>query len=229
MTKRVSANEAIGMKFNRLTVAALWRRSKNYTAIFNCRCECGGTTHATLQDLRNGRTVSCGCYRKERIGGLNRRHSKSGTKIYNTYRRMIARCYDSAGEQYARYGGRGIKVCERWRVAFDNFFKDMGEPPSQKHSIDRINTHGDYEPTNCRWALPIVQVRNRTNTKRCELNGVTSPLGEWCDKFSVPYRRVALRMRRGWTLADALTRPAREPGYCHRGHKMAGDVLNGSG
>lgn len=208
MTARISAEKAIGMKFGRLTIESIWKRNKNYTAQFNCRCECGGTTHASLQALRQGRTYSCGCGKTERIGALRRRHSLTGTKVYTTWSRMFARCENPKTLNYPKYGGRGIRVCERWHT-FENFLEDMGKPPSDQHSLDRIDNNGNYEPDNCRWATTKEQIRNRSITRLFDLNGESRPLGEWCERHGANYELVRLRIKRGWSLLDALTKEKR--------------------
>lgn len=85
--------------------------------------------------------------------------------LYNIWRTMIKRCHNPQDKDYAKYGGRGIKVCDRWRYSLDNFVEDMNPRPSLKHSIDRINNDGNYEPNNCRWATILEQAYNKRMLK----------------------------------------------------------------
>ncbi len=107
---------------------------------------------------------------------------------------------------WASYGGRGIKVCERWRV-FENFLADMGERPSVNHSIDRIDTNGNYEPNNCRWATRSQQAQNRRDTYRITLDGVTRPVTEWSAMYGVNDEAIKKRIRKGWDVETAVKKP----------------------
>lgn len=89
------------------------------------------------------------------------RHGKSGIPEYHIWVSMNQRCYNVNSQVYEHYGKRGIEVCEGWQSSFEKFFRDMGERPSDKHTIDRINNDGDYEPNNCRWALQVQQINNQ--------------------------------------------------------------------
>ena len=88
-------------------------------------------------------------------------HNMSRSKIYNRWKGMKSRCNNPNHTHYNHYGARGIKVCDRWATSFDNFYKDMGEPPTEKHQIDRIDNDGNYEPNNCRWVTPTQNMNNQ--------------------------------------------------------------------
>jgi hypothetical protein len=107
--------------------------------------------------LTSGRSTSCGCYSAE----LATRHGLHGTSEYRAYYNMIKRCEYKSDVAYADYGGRGIRVCSEWRRSFEQFYEDMGPKPSPEHSIDRIEVNDNYEPANCRWAIPEIQERNK--------------------------------------------------------------------
>ncbi len=97
-------------------------------------------------------------------------HGMSHSPEYNSFNAMRQRCYYSRHKDFANYGGRGIRVCDRWRHSFENFLADMGRKPSINHSVDRIDPNGDYTPENTRWANTFTQARNRKNTIRVVLD-----------------------------------------------------------
>jgi hypothetical protein len=123
---------------------------------------------------------------------------------------MRARCNNPTTRHYDRYGGRGIKVCDRWQT-FKNFLADMGERPPGK-SLDRIDNDGDYEPGNCRWATRIEQRRNRGDVKKVTLNGITLPMIDWAERLGITWSTVLARLRRGATPERALAPVKVAPG-----------------
>ncbi len=125
---------------------------------------------------------------------------------------MIARCNKPSKQSYHRYGGRGIKVCDRWlgRDGLANFIADMGPRPSPKHSVDRIKNDGNYEPGNCRWATQKEQQRNRCNNRLVTAYGVTKTLIEWSEEFGVPYFTIWYRLSFGWPTEKAVSAPPRK-------------------
>jgi hypothetical protein len=120
----------------------------------------------------------------------------SETLQYKRWSSMVERCCNPNHYAYAGYGGRGIAVCERWRV-FDAFQADMGYPPSKDHSLDRIDNDGNYEPGNCRWAHRKEQMRNRSNTIVVEYNGAKRSLSEWAEILDVSYNTLFGRYANG--------------------------------
>ncbi len=128
---------------------------------------------------------------------------------YGTWCKMRERCYDSNNIEFFRYGAKGITVCSRWRESFINFLSDMGEKPSPKHSIDRIDGTGNYEPENCRWVDAKTQQRNRLNNCRVTAFGETLTYSEWDERSGFNRNIVGQRIRKGWSPERAITEPMR--------------------
>lgn len=196
--------------FDRLTVIG-YVGSSNGRAVWLCECVCGRHIVAVGKDLRVGRTVSCGCKKSERSrawGLTHTRHGMTDTPEWRAWKGMLERCYLESCHSYPHYGGRGIVVCERWRNSFENFFEDIGRRPTTKHSLDRIDNDGNYEPSNCRWATASQQALNTRRTVMITYNGVTRPLIEWAKDFglhSETLRRRILKYK--WSVERALTTP----------------------
>ncbi len=153
----------VGQTFGRLTVLRKDAVLERGAATWVCQCTCGKIAIVRQLNLRNGNTRSCGCYQAETRRIANRKHGKSTTREYRTWDGIKKRCRDPKQHNYKYYGGRGIKVCDRWLHSFENFLEDMGPKPTpyRSYSIDRINPNGDYAPDNCRWATAAEQERNK--------------------------------------------------------------------
>lgn len=164
MSKR---KELIGKKFHRLTVVSFVEMRGKHS-YWLCKCDCGNEMITRRNSLMMNHTKSCGCFQKEKlIEGIIKRcttHGKRHSKEYNSWRAMVQRCNNPKQEKYLIYGARGISVCDRW-LKFENFYADMGDKPSPKHSIERINNEGNYEPSNCKWATPKEQMNNMRRNK----------------------------------------------------------------
>lgn len=177
---------------------------------WRCRCICGNITTVRHGGLRNGNTRSCGCLSKEVSSRISYKHGKSHTKEHNVWRKMIGRCSNPNVQKYHCYGGRGINVCERWTNSsgFVNFLSDMGERPSDKHSIDRIDNNGNYEPSNCKWVTN--QHRNKRTNRVLTLNGESKCMAEWSEITGIRGATILTRLKLGWSEEKAITTPARK-------------------
>lgn len=159
--------ELIGQRFGRLLVIGLTPSreiaSGERRRLCVVRCECGNEAEARPSNLRSGNTTSCGCMHAEMsaAGQCNFKHGGSATREYRAWMRMKERCYNPKSKRYEDWGGRGITVCDRWLEGFENFLADMGPRPSPRHSLDRKDNDGNYEPSNCRWATYSEQNLNR--------------------------------------------------------------------
>lgn len=197
-----------GQTFGRLTVlsfAGIRRRGKSY---WLCECACGAQTIAWGSNLRSGKTRSCGCLLKDYRSKKWRTHGKSNTREYKAWCDMLARCNNRQQRGWRYYGSRGIRVWKGWQ-SFENFLADMGPTPSYKHSIDRIDNDGDYEPCNCRWATKKEQANNCRSTHWIAFNGKTQPLQIWAEELGICPSMIRKRLKRGWSVERALTTPSR--------------------
>lgn len=152
-----------GARFGRLVLLLETRKVRRNGTIkaFECACDCGNTIVVDIYNLAYGHTRSCGCLQRERTSQAKRIHGASHTKPYYVWQSMIERCHNPADESYHQYGARGVSVHPAWRASFTNFVNDVGCKPDGAYSLDRIDTCGNYEPGNVRWATPTTQARNR--------------------------------------------------------------------
>jgi hypothetical protein len=198
-----------GMTFERLTV--IRRDPSVYGAgtksKWICQCICGSTVSVIGRDLVRRNTRSCGCLRAEIQRTLPRKHGLSKHPLYAKWAEMIRRCHAPQCHTFPSYGGRGIRVCSRWRESLQSFIDDMGLPPSRQHSIDRINNDGDYEPGNCRWATSSQQGRNTRANRTLTLDGEAHCISEWSEITGLQRSCIGSRLRRGWSVRRTLTTP----------------------
>lgn len=158
---KIDYEAMVGVRFGRLVVMSIGHGGK--AKMMNCACDCGNDASIAYSNLIRGNTKSCGCWRIE-YGSIRGKshfsHGKSSTRTYRAWISMRRRCSSSTHKDYQWYGARGITVCDRWLHSFENFLSDMGEVPTGQ-SLDRIDSNGNYEPGNCRWATNSQQQSNR--------------------------------------------------------------------
>jgi hypothetical protein len=195
-----------GNVYGRLRV--IHKDSSSSKAYWMCVCECGTYKSIAQNNLRAGKSTSCGCFMREQVSISRTSHGRSRDPIYEIFKGLLARCLNENHHAYNSYGGRGITVCDRWHRdtpnAFENFLEDMGERPSNKHSIDRINNDGDYSPGNCQWANSTAQANNRSSNRNLTYKGSTCTIAQWSLKLGVNAGTISVRKQRGWTDAQAL-------------------------
>lgn len=199
-----------GKKFGRLTAMSL-DRSRTRRRHWICLCDCGSEVVVCQCHLSRGHTTSCGCSKT--------RHGFTGTPEHEAWMGMIDRCTRQASKHFHNYGGRGIRVCDRWLESFENFYADMGPRPSPEHSIDRKDNDGPYSPENCRWATPAEQNRNTRSTLLFDFRGERLCLSEWSRRFGIPRNTLSHRLQRlGWPIEVALSTPVVRKGGRHVAH-----------
>lgn len=199
-----------GIRYGKLLVLSLVEIRKHQT-IWRCKCDCGKYHKAKGMNLASGSTKSCGCHKQGLlVAGLRLTHGhavKGITPEYRAWVNMKTRCTNRKCQMYYRYGGRGIKVCDRWLDSFVNFIEDMGKKPTKKHSLERKETDGNYDPSNCVWATQKAQSLNTSRNRFVSFNGRRMTISEFCDLRGFCRSAIHSRTRRGWTLARALKTP----------------------
>ena len=181
-----------------------------------CRCKCGSERSVEASHLRNGTSPQCkDCgYRRQTCDALGRSSYDWKPVIgysgeLSCYRNMLNRCFNPTATRYSTHGGRGITVCHRWRESFQAFLEDMGKRPSKRHSIERIDNDGNYDPGNCIWGTHREQSRNKRNSRYLTFNGQTKCLVDWADECGLKRTTLIQRLNAyGWSVERALTTPA---------------------
>lgn len=205
-------NDLTGRRFGRLTALEYGGR-KNGRTLWRCVCDCGEETITGYSNLLYGITKSCGCLGMEnriRTGHNNRKAAQLSFcknmrehPLYGLWSSILTRCYNANSISYRYYGGRGIRVCNRWlpdNLGFQHFIEDMGDRPSAEHSIDRIDVNGDYCPENCRWATMDLQANNRRGAVIVYYHGDRKPLTYICRLLGLNYNRVAHQIQKGFDI-----------------------------
>jgi hypothetical protein len=199
----MSVEDLTGQQFDRIVVVAYSHKHKKKHR-WLCRClDCGRVTAKTRYEIWK---YNCKCHQAEaaRANRLTHGHTQGKfSKTYSAWNNMRQRCENPANGHYGDYGGRGIRVCDRWQV-FEHFLEDMGECPDGL-TIERVNNAGNYEPGNCRWATVDEQARNKRNNRWLTLNGRTMCAKDWARELGIHYMTLITRMNRGWSDDECLT------------------------
>lgn len=209
---------SLGHEYGRLTVlAGPFKSDGRGPWMVSCRCECGADKIAQFKLIANGHVQSCGCLGPEKAAQRNRDRTKHGhatsaerpTPTYRSWCSIKTRCLNPNTEGYAKYGARGIDICERWRDSFDNFLADMGPRPSLAHTVDRRKGNLGYFPGNCRWATKREQAENRKTTVWLEHDGATKTLTQLAREAGMSAGTLHSRLEMGWTLEVAISTPVK--------------------
>lgn len=202
-----------GQVFGRLTAV----EPVEHVIYWKCVCVCGNVTYARGRALKNGKHQSCGCLNRDRTIEVHTKHGMARTRIFKIHTGILQRCYNTTNPSFGNYGGRGITVCEGWRV-FENFARDIGERPTPKHSVDRGDNDGGYwcgkcdecvqndYPLNGKWRTVKEQQRNRRITKFLTFKDQTKAISEWADLTGISGRTIWTRVNKfNWSAEDAIT------------------------
>lgn len=190
-----------GLVFGRLIVTKFVPGATGVRAKWECVCECGAVVRVVASKLKTGHTRSCGCLLIDWIRSAKTTHGhalKTGRSLtYKSWSNMKTRCGNPKAVNFARYGGAGVTICRRWLDSFEAFLADMGERPSQRHSIERVDNAKGYEPGNCIWATISQQSVNKKISLTVIVNGTPVPLSEACHRYGVKYGTAWMRLHEG--------------------------------
>ena len=199
-----------GKKFNHWTALKLVGRTKNGGSLWQCVCDCGTISNVDGRTLRDGASRCCGCIRP--YVAPSKTHGGRGDRLYGIWHGIQDRCYNPNNPRYARYGGRGITVCDEWKNSYETF-RDWAmshgyNPTAKKYecTIDRLDNDGPYAPHNCAWRSQVEQCNNRSNNHLIEYNGETHTISEWARITGIQKSTIRNRIvNMGWDVAKALT------------------------
>ncbi len=184
--------------FGRLTIVSFSHYSKQQKPFWEAKCECGKTITISSVSLKQYQANSCGCIKRQKITNPNI-HGLSNNRIFKIWTGMIQRCYNPKAPKFEDYGGRGIIVCERWLFSFQNFANDMRLPPSNGHTLDRKEVNGNYEPLNCKWSTRKEQQRNKRDTVKLTIHGMSAMIDVWSNITGVKKQTIITRYYRGYS------------------------------
>lgn len=201
----------IGMRFGRLTVKERAEdsvsKSGRHRVRWMCDCDCGKSVIVYADNLRAGKSQSCGCYRVDRNSEQFSTHGMTNTKLYGVWSGMKARCFNKNVDAYKDYGGRGIVVCDEWKNDFSAFYHwAIANGYREGLSIDRIDNDKGYAPDNCHWVTSVVQASNRRSNNTIQYNGEEHTVTEWAKILNINPKTIFNRIYSGWDVADALTK-----------------------
>lgn len=198
-----------GMKFGRWTVLGIApnhiTKGGYQVSMWDCVCECGTRRSVRGNDLRLGKSVSCGCILADNPASL--KHGAAGSHLYMVYHGIRARCYNPNSNDYKHYGGRGIKICKEWEEyeTFESWALKSGYRTGL--TIERIDVNGDYCPNNCKWITQREQTRNKRTTIYLTAFGKTKSLLDWAEEYGKSPGVLRTRIKRGWPVEEAISLP----------------------
>ena len=196
-----------GRTFGTLTVLEFDIKSSPERTRWVCRCACGEVKSVMTQNLLKGDVQSCGrgmCHPNAKHGGRINRDPE-----YSAWCSIKQRCYSPTCPNFARWGGRGIKMCDQWLNNYEQFLADVGRKPSPDHTLDRRNNDGNYEPGNVRWVTATVQQNNKRTNRIVEFNGRKQSVGMWATEMGVHRNLILRRLNKGWSVQRAITEKPR--------------------
>ena len=202
-----------GLQFGYLTVIDYAGSNKNGRAIWICKCKCG-KIHETLgKYLRDGSATSCGCRKLKILADTTKRqttHGMSNTRLYQIWQGIRGRCNNPNDESYYNYGGRKIRICKDWDEFINFYYWAINNGYSEGLTIDRINSNGNYDPDNCRWADYKTQGNNTRRNHKLTYKGITKTMAEWAELKGIKYSTLRGRINiYHWSVEKALETPVR--------------------
>ena len=208
---KVNHSVQIGTKFNQLTLLEITGKNKYGAILAKFKCDCGNELTAIINNVRYGKTSSCGCYKKKylqvvkpsTIHGLCINNGKVSS-LYNVWRGIKKRCFNVNDTAYSKYGARGITMCDEWRNSFETFYNwCINNGWQQGLEIDRENNDGNYEPNNCRFVTRKVNSNNRRSNVFIEYNGKRQTVTQWANEYNLDPEILRGRLKRK-SLAECL-------------------------
>ena len=206
-----------GQRFGRLVAISAEKDSEGRRYIWTCKCDCGNYTKAGVSALLRGNKRSCGCLQKDALMNRNMRHGYSKERLYRVWKGMRSRCNNPNHTSYAKYGGRGIKVCDEWNsdyLAFREWAVLNGYDEEAEYgecTLDRIDVDLGYTPDNCRWVSESSQANNKSDNRLITLNGETKNIATWAGELGIDSGVIYARLNNlGWSEEKALTTPVRK-------------------
>ncbi len=191
----------------RLPAMRRGRLIQRYFYFTLCRCDCGTEAWVSLSSLVIGSSKSCGCLSHDLFKSRSVTHGKSKSPIYKVWKSMLTRMFYKSSGCYHRYEGRGLTMDSRWKN-FEDFYSDMGDPPFEGATLERVDNSVGYWPKNVVWATRKQQARNMDSNVRYELNGRSLTLSEWEEITGIKRGTLESRIKDyGWTVEEALTSP----------------------
>ena len=207
-----------GQRFGRLVVLRRNGSDKDSKPVWECRCDCGAITNVRGYVLKRKKrpTRSCGCLARETATTTMKRRIKHGqsrrnkhTQLYRRWITIKQRCYDKSHMSYKNYGGRGVRMCEKWRDDFEAFAAYIGDPPEKGATIDRLDVDKNYEPGNIKWATRKEQANNRRNNNVLSFNGIEMTVTQWAEELNILPVTLFSRIRLDWDVERILTTPVK--------------------
>lgn len=215
-----------GQRFGKLTVLGILKNNPSNKIKWVCKCDCGYYSAPFSFSLSSGDSRSCGCTAANKSKALwktpraeavrkklsdnaaNVSHRLSKHPLYTKWADMKQRCTNERNKWYKEYGGRGIKVCDRWLNSFENFYTDMKDGYKKGLTIGRIDNDGNYEPSNCRWETAKQQQRNKSNTNFVDTPGGRMPIFDACEKYGLNRGCIIYRIKAGWPIDKIFSKPS---------------------
>lgn len=207
--------DLVGQRFGKLVVIAIHPERLNYHYYWQCACDCGVTKLVRQIDLTRGATQGCGrlCGKTQHLNPKPSPVNRSYHPVYRAFIAAQARCSPTDEEHYPDYAGRGIEF--RFS-SFEEFVAELGDKPTSKHTVDRINNDGHYEVGNVKWSTRTEQNNNRRNNRVVVWNEQTHTLAEWSRILNLPVKVLTARLNRDWAIQDAFTTPILSKGVKYK-------------